>query len=290
MNTKKSNQLNWRNKRTVETADPNAKVVLSDDTFVDFSELSTDPEVDEVKRSVSAIEAKIPTEASSQNQLADKDFVNEGIATASADFKGTYNSLQELEQVEANANDYGFVIVEDEYGNSRYDRYKYAESEGWLYEYSVNSVQFSNAQWNAINSGIVDSDVTKLNALPTASQLQASFNSKVDKEIGKGLSTEDYTTAEKTKLSEIATGAEVNVQSDWNETDGSSDAYIQNKPTNVSTFTNDAGYLTQHQDISGKVDVADFQEVEEVAAEALVDLDARVAALEQAIEALTNNA
>lgn len=34
---------------------------------------------------------------------------------------------------------------------------------------------------------------------------------KVDKETGKGLSTNDYTTAEKTKLSGIATGAQVNV-------------------------------------------------------------------------------
>lgn len=44
-------------------------------------------------------------------------------------------------------------------------------------------------------------------------------------------------------------------QSDWNETDTSSLAYIKNKPTiptvptNVSAFNNDAGYLTQHQSI-----------------------------------------
>lgn len=36
--------------------------------------------------------------------------------------------------------------------------------------------------------------------------------------------------------------AEPNVQSDWNATSG--DAKILNKPTNVSAFTNDAGYLT----------------------------------------------
>ena len=37
--------------------------------------------------------------------------------------------------------------------------------------------------------------------------------------------------ADKTKLNGIATGAEVNVQADWNVTDTSSDAYIKNKPT-----------------------------------------------------------
>ena len=40
----------------------------------------------------------------------------------------------------------------------------------------------------------------------------------------------NFTTAEKTKLSGIAAGAEVNVQANWNETDSSSDAYILNKP------------------------------------------------------------
>lgn len=43
-----------------------------------------------------------------------------------------------------------------------------------------------------------------------------------------------------------------NVQSDWDETDTSSDAYILNKPSiptvpsNVSAFTNDAGYITDY--------------------------------------------
>ena len=40
----------------------------------------------------------------------------------------------------------------------------------------------------------------------------------------------NYTSTEKSKLSGIASGAEVNVQSNWNETDSTSDAYIANKP------------------------------------------------------------
>ena len=39
--------------------------------------------------------------------------------------------------------------------------------------------------------------------------------------------------------------AEANVQSDWNETNKTSDAYIKNKPTNISEFTNDANYATK---------------------------------------------
>ena len=47
------------------------------------------------------------------------------------------------------------------------------------------------------------------------------------------------TAADKIKLNGIATEAEVNVQSDWSETDTSSDAYIKNKPT-IPTVGNGA--------------------------------------------------
>ena len=54
------------------------------------------------------------------------------------------------------------------------------------------------------------------------------LDNKVDVVAGKGLSTEDYTTAEQTKLAGIEAGAEVNVNADWNATSG--DAQILNKP------------------------------------------------------------
>lgn len=67
------------------------------------------------------------------------------------------------------------------------------------------------------------------------------------KETGKGLSTNDYTTAEKNKLGGIAAGAEVNVQSNWAETDSSEDSFIKNKPSipsKTSDLTNDSGFIT----------------------------------------------
>lgn len=54
----------------------------------------------------------------------------------------------------------------------------------------------------------------------------------------------NFTTTEKNKLGGIASGAEVNVQSNWTETSSSSDAYIKNKPTTLSDFTNDVGFIT----------------------------------------------
>lgn len=73
------------------------------------------------------------------------------------------------------------------------------------------------------------------------SKLKDIFDQKVDKVSGKGLSTNDYTTTEKNKLSGIASGAEVNVQSDWSVTNTSSDAFIKNKPT-IPTVYNSAFY------------------------------------------------
>ena len=61
--------------------------------------------------------------------------------------------------------------------------------------------------------------------------IDTALQGKVDKETGKGLSTNDYTTTEKNKLAGIASGAEVNVQSDWNQATTTADDYIKNKPT-----------------------------------------------------------
>lgn len=57
----------------------------------------------------------------------------------------------------------------------------------------------------------------------------------------------NFTTTLLNKLNGIASGAEVNVQADWSVTTTTSDAYILNKPTKVSDFTNDSNFQTQSQ-------------------------------------------
>ena len=52
---------------------------------------------------------------------------------------------------------------------------------------------------------------------------------KVNKVDGKGLSTNDFTTAEKNKLAGIGAGAEKNVQPDWERSDSTKDDFIKNK-------------------------------------------------------------
>jgi hypothetical protein len=89
----------------------------------------------------------------------------------------------------------------------------------------------------------------------TAEQLQTGLDGKVDKITGKGLSTEDYTTSEKSKLSGIQSGAEVNIQSDWNQTDNAQDDFIKNKPV-TSSFS---GSLLSFFLFAGASDISGYK-------------------------------
>lgn len=110
---------------------------------------------------ISDIQDLIPNQATSSNQLADKAFVNSSIATNTAYFIGTFNSVAELEAYSGTLtnNDYAFVVSTDAAGNTVYDRYKWNGSE-WLFEYELNNSSFTAAQWSAINSGITSGDVS----------------------------------------------------------------------------------------------------------------------------------
>jgi len=68
------------------------------------------------------------------------------------------------------------------------------------------------------------------------------YTNKVDKIPGKGLSTNDYSDAELTKLASIEAFAEVNVQPDWNQNDNTADDYIKNKP-DLDQYVNAIGFI-----------------------------------------------
>lgn len=79
--------------------------------------------------------------------------------------------------------------------------------------------------------GVSVTSVTPVNAVP-----YALYADNVDPSVVEDAVT-DYIAAH-------GAGGEANVQADWNVTDPTSDAYIQNKPVNVSAFNNNAGYIT----------------------------------------------
>ena len=131
----------------------------------------TDTKIQTVQDEVDTINEKIPSEASSTNKLADKDFVNSSIATATATFRGTVDSLEKLKALTGDLNDYAFLKVVDSTTGlvKQYDRYKYSASSStasttgnWEYEYTLNNSSFTDAQWKAITSGVTSNTVTQV--------------------------------------------------------------------------------------------------------------------------------
>ncbi len=112
---------------------------------------------------ISTIQGLIPNQTTTSNQLADKAFVNSSIATNTAYFIGTFNSVAELEAYTGTLtnNDYAFVATTDSAGNTLYDRYKWNSTE-WLFEYELNNSSFTSAQWTSINSGATNANIGQI--------------------------------------------------------------------------------------------------------------------------------
>lgn len=107
---------------------------------------------------------------------------------------------------------------------------------------SINGVELKSGANTLAELGIASS-----------ADLTSGLAGKVDKVEGKQLSTEDYTTAEKTKLAGIAEGAEANIIEgvkvngvEATITDKIAEVTI-NVPTKVSDLTNDSKFQTESE-------------------------------------------
>ncbi len=166
---------------------------------------------EQLQREIDGIGVLIPEEASDENQLADKAYVNTSVATASATFRGTYNLITDLNlttaathaDVEAalaakmtalsitpDENDYSWVEVptaDDKPTEiARVERYKY-NGTAWAYEWALNTSGFTTAQWAAINSGITSELVTAFGAkydLPSGGIPDTDLSSGVQSSLG----------------------------------------------------------------------------------------------------------
>ena len=87
-----------------------------------------------------------------------------------------------------------------------------------------------DGNWTIISGGTI----TGGSNYATTQYVNSQDNLKVDKVIGKGLSTNDFTYLLSNKLDSISVGAEVNVNADWNVTSGA--AQILNKPIIPTQF------------------------------------------------------
>lgn len=127
---------------------------------------------------ISTINWKIPSAATSSNQLADKQFVNDSINSVTAyyitkDAAGnqfaTYAELAAATTFYSGwvvrvptRNDYTIVLADETHDNS-VTRYIY--NNGWEYQYTINESPLTQAQLDAINSGITSWKVSTYDGL-----------------------------------------------------------------------------------------------------------------------------
>lgn len=150
---------------------------------------------------ITSIEEKIPNQATPQNQLADKAFVNSSIATNTANYISDngqpFTSLADLKAYSGplTNNDYAFVVGTDQAGNTTYTRYKYVgETSSWAEEYVLNNSSFTAVQWAAINSNITSGSVEKLVGLANIKTIGANLTLSADGELS-GVDTNTTYTA-----------------------------------------------------------------------------------------------
>lgn len=102
------------------------------------------------------------------------------------------------------------------------------------------------------NKTIVDTSLSSSSTNPVQNKIiKAELDTKVDKESGKGLSTNDYTTPEKNKLGGIESGAQVNIietiQKNGIPISASNKTVNIIVPTNTNELTNGAGFQNATQ-------------------------------------------
>lgn len=124
--------------------------------------------VKNLKSRVGSIEGKIPSAASTDNQLADKAYVDtslsDHISSLTAAFNGSYATYADLSAATGmNKNDYAVVLADESHNNECW-RYKYDGAE-WKAEYRVNETALTTEQNNALNSGITAETVSNLNSI-----------------------------------------------------------------------------------------------------------------------------
>lgn len=189
--------------------------------------------------SIASIEGKIPTQATTQNQLADKNFVNSTVnslaafyitsdiqgdpfATKAALLAGPYYSGGETRVL--TRNDYALVVA-DETHDDNTSRFLY-DGEQWVWQYTINNTQFTAAQIAALNSGITDTLVTQIGTNTTA------ISGKQDTTLSSSIVVEGTTeTTVEGALGAIASASNKSVKTDASPTLNAGNTYAFNFAT-----------------------------------------------------------
>lgn len=200
---------------------------------------------------VTAIEDLIPSSASSSNQLADKNFVNDQVSTNTAYFDGSWATYADIpstvagftnENLPEPTNNNYLVVLEDETQDGGTWRYKYVDDGGaydkanWSVEYEVNETPFTQAQLDAINSGVTSSDVSL-----AQSALQSGDNISTLVNDSGYITSSSLPTVNDATLTIQKNGTTVNTFTANASSNVTANITV---PTDTTDLTNGAGYIT----------------------------------------------
>lgn len=175
---KATSNINGTNLNQLDTVISNLQTETTNRINKDDSLQSS---INSITTRVTSIENKIPNQASSENQLADKSFVNSSIQTSTANFRGTWSTWSDVPSnpslypqdergnTTPTTNDYLVVSNASDYTEQTLSgtwRFKYVGSwetngkNGWIAEYQVNEEPLTSEQIYALNSGVTAEKVS----------------------------------------------------------------------------------------------------------------------------------
>lgn len=156
-----------------QTADKNDIAQLQSNVAANTGAISA------LESSVEDVQAVIPSQASAENPLADKAFVNSTVQTSTANFRGNWPTYADIPTIPTaypvdfagsttpTPNDYLVVEADENYDGQTW-RYKYIGDwatqgkSGWRAEYKVNDTPLTAGQLAALNSGATAENIAQI--------------------------------------------------------------------------------------------------------------------------------
>ena len=250
----------------------------------------------EIQGKIDTINSKIPNQASSTNQLADKDFVNSTINSSAAFFKGSFESKAALDAVQwqttdsslttyVTNNDYAYVEADETHNNEAW-RYIYVKDNTvseWQPQFRVNESPFTQAQLDAINSGATADLINSINSKLTANDIVDNTGDSSIKAISQRAATLGINTVQSNLNTHIldknnphqVTKTQVGLSNVDNTSDidkpistavqSALDLMLPRSeaPTKVSDLENDAAYI-KNNDLHGTVQIPYIYNVQRI--------------------------
>ena len=156
----------------------------------------------EIQEQIDTINSKIPNQASSTNQLADKNFVNSSINSSAAFFKGNFATKAALDAIQwqtsdsslttyVSNNDYAYIEADETHNNEAW-RYIYVKDDStseWQPQFKVNNAPFTAEQLAAINSGATSDLINSISSKLTQDAIVDSTGDSSTKAISQRAAT-----------------------------------------------------------------------------------------------------